>query len=83
MPPVDLAELQRQNDEAIAAYQARMRAVLPTYKPGDRVALLGQVYKIFHYQRKGEPGYWLRLRGKKDEMFIPIEEEGILRPVLP
>jgi hypothetical protein len=56
-PPVDLAEYSRQTEEAIAAYQARMREVTPTYQPGDRVDFCGEVYEIFSYQREGESGY--------------------------
>lgn len=81
VPPVDFAELFRQNEEAIAAYQTRMRAIPPTYQPGGRIGLLGEVYEISSYQREGELGYWLK--GKKDEFFIPIEQEDLLRPVLP
>jgi hypothetical protein len=68
VPPVDFTELFRQNEEAIAAYQARMRAVPPTYQPGDQFEFLGEVYEICRYQREGEPGYWLRR--DKDEIFI-------------
>lgn len=44
VPPVDLIELFRQTEEAIAAYQARMREVTPTYQPGDRVDFCGEIY---------------------------------------
>jgi hypothetical protein len=80
VPPVDFAEMARKNEEAIAAYQERMRAIIPTYQPGDRFEFLDEVYEIFRYQREGESGYWLR-RGK-DEIFIPIEHEDILEPIL-
>lgn len=79
-PPFDLAEYSRQTEEAIAAYQARMREVTPTYQPGDRVDFCGEEYEIFSYQREGESGYWLR--SKKDEAFIPVDQEKYLRPVV-
>lgn len=68
MAPLDLAELFCQTQEAIADYQARMRAVPPTFQPGDRVELYGEAYEIFIYQREVESGYWLRRR--KDEVFV-------------
>lgn len=34
-PPIPLAEWLRQTEDAIADYQARMRAVTHTYQPGD------------------------------------------------
>ncbi len=55
MPPADFAELFRQTEEAIAAYQARMRAVPPTYQPGDRFEFCGEVYQLTRYQREPEP----------------------------
>lgn len=55
MPPIDLAELFRQTEEAIAAYQARLRKVPPTYQPGDRFEFCGERYVLSHYQREGEP----------------------------
>ena len=79
MSPIPLAEWLRQIEDAIADYQARMRAVTPTYQPGDRVDFCGQLYEIFSYQREGESGYWLRR--EKDEVFIPVDQEKILRPV--
>jgi hypothetical protein len=79
--PVDLAEYFRRTEEAIVAYQDRMRKITPAYQPGDRIRFCGEIYEFFGYQREeGEPGYWLR--AKKDEIFIPIGQEGLLEPVL-
>ena len=81
MPPIPLAEWCRLNEEALADFDARMQKVAPIYQPGDRVVLHGEEFEIDRYQRgEGMTGYWLRR--KKDAVFIPIEQEELLRPVL-
>ena len=64
MPPIPLAEWHRLNEAALADFDARMQMVTPTYQPGDRVTLHGEVFKVYKYQRGSHmTGYWLR-RGK-------------------
>jgi len=79
MSPVDFAELFRQTEEAIADYQARMRAVphLPARRP---VRALWRGLRDYALPAGG--GAWLLAQGMKDEIFIPIDQEGLLRPVL-
>lgn len=69
------------DEEALADFDARMQKVTPTYQPGDRVVLHGEEFEVHRYQRGDNmTGYWLRR--KKDEVFIPIDQEDLLRPVL-
>jgi hypothetical protein len=44
----------------ILAFEARMREVIPAYRPGDRVELLGEEFEVSSYHREGMPGYWLK-----------------------
>ena len=64
----------------ILAFEVRMREVIPAYRPGDRVDLHGEEFEVSSYQREGMPGYWLK--GSKEELFLPVDLEGVLRPVL-
>lgn len=79
MRPDPLAELLRLTEADIAQFEAKMRAVPPTYQPGDRVELHGEMFEVTSYQGEGMPGYWLR---SKEEVFLPLDWEGLLRPVL-
>lgn len=64
----------------IAAFEARMRGVTPSYHRGDQVELHGEVFEVSSHQRKGIPGYWLR--GETEKLFLPMDLEGLLRPVV-
>jgi hypothetical protein len=80
-PPIPMDEWHRLNEEALADFDARMQKVPPTYQPGDRVVLHGEEFEVHRYRRGDNmTGYWLRR--KKAEVFIPIEQEDLLRPVL-
>ena len=58
-----------------------MREVTPAYDIGDRVELYGEVFEVAEVQREGMAGYWLRRLGK-DSVFLPVDLEEVLRPVL-
>jgi len=76
-----IAELLRLTEVDLAAFDARMQLVPPPYLPGDRVEFHGEVFEVPRYHRgDGLTGYWL-LR-KKEETFIPIEWEHVLRPIV-
>jgi hypothetical protein len=80
-PPIPMEEWHRLNEQALLDFDARMQQVIPTYEPGDRVKLHGDVFEIHRYQRgDGMTGYWLR-RGKA-EVFISIVSEALLQPVV-
>lgn len=71
-----------QTEQDIAAFEARMRGVEPTYKVGDRVDLYGDIFEIVRYEREtGMPGYWIARKGSED-LFIPIDTEERLQPVV-
>jgi len=57
-----------------------MREVIPTYQPGEWVELHGEVFEVSSYQREGMPGYWLE--GEKEKLFIPVDMEKVLRPLV-
>ena len=75
-----LAELLRLTEADIAQFEAKLRAVHPTYHPGQKVELHGDMFEVISYQGEGMPGYWLR---SKEEVFLPLDWEGLLRPVVP
>jgi hypothetical protein len=77
MPSDTAAKLLRLAEADIAGFEARMREVTPVYEPGDRVELYGEVFEVVSFQRKGMPGYWLR-----DDLFLPMDLEGALRPAV-
>jgi CheY-like chemotaxis protein len=58
------------------AFEARMREMIPAYRPGDRVDFLGEEFEVSSYYPEGMPGYWLK--GSKEELFLPIDLEGML-----
>ena len=61
------------------AFEARMREVIPAYRPGDRVELYGEEFEVSSYHREGMPGYWLK--GSEEELFLPVDLDGVLQPV--
>jgi hypothetical protein len=78
MPLDPIAELARLTEADIAAFEARMRKVIPTYQPGDRVELHGEVFEVVSYQKEGMPGYWLKR--ESEVLFLPVDLERVLRP---
>lgn len=80
MLPDPVAEAVRLAEADIIAFEARMREVIPAYHPADRVELHGEEFEVFSYQREGMLGYWLK--GSKEELFLPVDLEGVLRPAL-
>jgi hypothetical protein len=56
-----------------------MREVIPAYRPGDQVEFHGEEFEVSSYHREGMPGYWLK--GSKEELFLPVDLEGVLVPV--
>jgi len=80
MTPDPISEAVRLAKAAIADFEVRMREVTPAYQRGDRVELHGEVFEVSGYQREGMPGYWLR--GETENLFLPLDLEGQLRPVV-
>jgi len=78
MLPDPIAESIRLVEADILAFEARMREVIPAYRPGDRVDLHGEEFEVSSYQREGMPGYWLK--GSREELFWPVDLERVLRP---
>jgi hypothetical protein len=76
-----IAELVRLAEADITDFEARMQEVVPFYRVGDRVQLLGEVYEVAGFERGGMPGYMLRAPGK-DDLFLPVDLEGVLWPVM-
>jgi hypothetical protein len=76
-----VAELVRLAEDDIADFETRMREVEPFYRVGDRVQLLGEVCEVAAYEWHGMPGYWLRKPGK-DDLFLPVDLEGVLWPIV-
>lgn len=74
-----VAEAVRLTETDILAFEARMREVIPAYRPGDWVALYGEEFEVSSYQREGMPGYWLK--GTKEGLFLPVDLEEVLLPV--
>jgi hypothetical protein len=72
-----VAELIRRGEDDTAAFEERMRLVIPLYQVGDRVELLGEVFEVEAFERDSMPGYWLR--GDDDDLFVPVDLEGVLR----
>ena len=79
MLPDPIAEAVRLAEADIIAFEARMREVTPACRPGDRGDLHGEEFEVSSYHRQGMPGYWLN--GSKEELFLPVDLEGVLRPV--
>jgi hypothetical protein len=61
MLPDSIAEAVHLAGADILAFGARMREVIPAYRPGDRVELHGEKFEVSGYHREGMPGYWLKL----------------------
>jgi hypothetical protein len=81
MPLEVVAELLRLGEADIVDFEARMREVAPAYDVGDRVELYGEGFEVAEVQREGMAGYWLKRPGK-DALFLPVDLEGVLRPVV-
>jgi hypothetical protein len=75
-----IAEAIRLTEVDILAFEARMREVIPAYRPGDRVELYGEEFEVSSYHREEMPGLWLKRSG--EEFFLPVDLEGVLLPVL-
>lgn len=78
MHPDPIAESIRLAEAAIAAFETRMREVIPAYRQGDRVDLHGEEFEVSSYQREGMPVYWLK--GNREELFWPVDLERVLCP---
>lgn len=77
-----IADLVRRTVADIADFEARMREVSPFYCVGDRVLHLGEAFEVASYDRGTPmPGYWLRAEDRKN-LFLPIDLEGVLQPVV-
>lgn len=74
-----IEEVVRLAEADILAFEARMREVIPAYLPGDRVELHREEFEVSGYHREGMPGYWLK--GSREELFLPVDLDGVLRPV--
>jgi hypothetical protein len=81
MPFDAIAELLDRAEADIADFEARMREITPAYDVGDRVELYGEVFEVSDVQREDMAGYWLRRLGK-DAIFLPVDLEGVLQPVV-
>jgi len=80
MTPDPISEAVRLAEAAIADFEARMREVTPAYQRGDRGELHGEGFEVSSHQREGMPGYWLR--GETEKLFLPVDLEFLLRPVV-
>lgn len=76
-----VAELVRLAEAEIAAFEVRMRMVVPLYEVGDRLELHGEVFEVAGFEREGMPGYWLKRPGE-DVLFLPMDLERVLQPVV-
>jgi hypothetical protein len=81
MPPDPVSELLRLVEADIADFEARMRAVVPAYRVGDRVEIYGELFHVSGFTQEGMPGYWLSGE-RREVLFWAMDQEGVLQPVV-
>jgi hypothetical protein len=81
MRPNTISDLLRLVEADIADFEARMRAVVPAYGVGDRVELHDEAFEISTMEESEMPGYWLK-KQRREPLFLPIDQEHLLKPLL-